>query len=110
MSHFDRAPLVPYFEKWDEVKTLIKEYYDEKDQRVIPLMEEAIANYGALLALGGHEDNRAGEPVYLLQALNGEERFEFVQARIKSHYAFIQLDALYTETSKKVARLAVRKN
>lgn len=108
MSHFDRAQLVPYFEKWDEVKPLIEQYYGEKDRRVLPLMKEAIENYSTLLSLGGKEGNSVGKQVYVLQALNGEERFEFIQARIDSHYACIQLDALYTETKKKAARLAVR--
>lgn len=109
MSQFDRAQLVPYFEKWEEVKPIIEQYYDEKDRRFLPLMEEAIENYSMLLSLGGKEENRVGEQVPVLQALNGEERFEFIQVRINSHYAFIQLDALYTETKKKAARLAVRK-
>ena len=46
----------------------------------------------------------------ILLPLNGEERFQFVKDRINSHYAYIQLDALYTETKKKAARLSVRKS
>lgn len=109
MTHFNQVQLIPFFEKWDEVKPLIEKYYDEKDCRVLPLMEEAIENYSILLALGGKEENRVGKQVFVLQALNGEERFKFIQMRINSHYACIQLDALYTETKKKAARLAVRK-
>lgn len=109
MSHFDRAQLTPYFERWDELKPFIEQYYNEKNRRVVPLMEEAIENYSMLLSLGGKERDRVGNQVYILQALNGVERFEFIQSRINSHYAFIQLDALYMETKKKVARLAIRK-
>ena len=50
-------------------------------------------------------DDRKGKVVYILLPLNGEERFEFVKDKISSHYAHIQLDALFTETKKKVARL-----
>ena len=54
-------------------------------------------------------NERNGKLDTLLLPLNGEERFEFVKDRITSHYAYIQLDALYTETKKKAARLFVMK-
>ena len=70
----------------------------------------AIENYSELLEHGGKVvDDRKGKIVYTLLPLNGEERFEFVKDKISSHYAYIQLDALYTETKKKVARLSIQK-
>ena len=73
-------------------------------------MEIAIRDYEELLEYGGSEiNNRTGKMEALLLPLNGEERFQFVKDRIASHYAYIQLDALYTETKKKAARLFVMK-
>ena len=73
-------------------------------------MDVAIDNYNELLEHGGNEfDDRKGKVVYTLFPLNGEERFEFVKDKISSHYAYIQLDALFTETKKKVARLSIQK-
>ena len=67
-------------------------------------------NYSELLEIGGKVyDERKEKVVYTLLPLNGEERFEFVKDKIASHYAFVQLDALFTETKKKVARLAIQK-
>ena len=66
-----------------------------------------IVNY--LSMVGKLVDDRKGKIVYTLLPLNGEERFEFVKDKISSHYAYIQLDALFTETKKKVARLSIQK-
>lgn len=107
MNHFDRDNLAPYFKKWDSVKTEIESLYNEKDKQVVILMKIAIDNYMELLDYGGKELNdRTGKEKHILLPLNGEERFEFINKRIKSHYAYIQLEALYTETKKKSARLS----
>ena len=74
------------------------------------MMEEAIRDYEELLQRGGEIlDERKGKMINTLLPLNGEERFQFVKDKISSHYAFVQLDALYTETKKKVARLSLMK-
>ncbi len=96
--------------KWETAKEEIRVLYDQKDKTAIQLMEIAIEDYTKLLAYGGNELNRqSGEEVPVLLPLNGHERFNFIKERIQSHYAFIQLDALYEETRKKAARLSVMK-
>ena len=109
-NRFDKELFSPYFEHWQQVREEIEACYEQKDRRAVELMESAIVNYSELLELGGTTlDDCKGEAVFVLLPLNGEERFEFVRAKITSHYAFVQLDALVSETKKKVARLAIQK-
>jgi hypothetical protein len=110
LNRFSKELLAPHFDKWDLVKEKIEKLYDLKDKEAITYMEHAIHDYIELLEYGGSELNeRTGKFDALLLPLNGEERLQFVKDRIASHYAFIQLDALYTETKKKAARLFVMK-
>ena len=110
MNRFSKTHTAAHFEKWDAVKDRIEKLYQEKDKEAIKLMEIAISDYAELLEYGGEELNEhTGEYVEVLMPLNGTERFDFVKERIQSHYAHIQLNALYDETKKKAARLSVMK-
>ena len=110
MNRLSKEHLAPHYEKWEAVKDNIEKLYEVRDQEAIKLMEIAINDYTRLLEYGGKEINeRTGKRKYILLPLNGDERFSFIKDRINSHYAHIQLDALYEETRKKAARLAVMK-
>lgn len=110
MNRFSKEYLTAHYEKWDAVKEKIERLYDVRDSEAVKLMEIAINDYTKLLEYGGKELNeRTGKNKYILLPLNGDERFNFIKDRINSHYAHIQLDALYEETKKKAARLAVMK-
>lgn len=108
VNRFDKNLILPYFEKWESLRDRIERCYDQKDRQAVLLMKTAIGNYSELLEYGGKELNeRSSKMDYVLHPLNGHERFEFVKAKIDSHYAYVQLDALYTEARKKAARLAI---
>lgn len=108
MSNFDKDETKPYFEKWESISAEIEKLYEDKDQQAIDLMLQAISNYEALLAYGGKVKNPQTEKEeYVLMPLNGIERLIFIKERIQSHYAHVQLNMLYAEMKKKVARLAV---
>jgi hypothetical protein len=110
VNRINKELLAPYFDQWDTVRHQIEAFYDQKNHQAVELMNVAIENYSELLEHGGKlVDDRKGKIVYTLLPLNGEERFEFVKDKISSHYAYIQLDALFTETKKKVARLSIQK-
>lgn len=110
VNHIDKELLIAYFNQWETMRDKIEAFYDQKDQQAVELMGLAIENYSELLDKGGKVyDERKEKVVYTLIPLNGEERFEFVKDKISSHYAYIQLDALFTETKKKVARLSIQK-
>jgi len=110
VNRFSKEYLTTHYEKWEAVKHNIEKFYDVRDPEAVRLMEIAIDDYTKLLEYGGKEINeRTGKSKYILLPLNGDERFNFIKDRINSHYAHIQLDALYEETKKKAARLAVMK-
>lgn len=110
MNPFSKAYTAPHFEKWDAVKEKIEKLYAEKNSEAVELMQVAINDYTNLLEYGGQELNeRTGKRVAILLPLNGTERLDFIKERINSHYAYIQLNALYDETKKKAARLSVMK-
>lgn len=99
----DRALL---FHQWDTMKDEIKELYAEQDKQAVPLMEQAIARYEQIVSSKGKTFNKAQQvEEYVLDPLNGKERLAFIKARINSHYAYIQLEMLYIELRKKIARL-----
>lgn len=109
-NRINKELLAPYFDQWETVRDQIEVLYSQNDNQAVELMNVAIENYSELLERGGNVlDERKGKVVYTLLPLNGEERFEFVKDKISSHYAHIQLDALFTETKKKVARLSIQK-
>ncbi|WP_432355152.1 YpoC family protein [Sporosarcina sp. A2] len=94
--------IMPYFEKWDVLKLEIQRRYDEKEESALEWMAIAIENYEELLkvsAPAGGTDRRTK-----MEPLNGEERLQFVKDKVISPFALIQLNLLYTELRKKVAR------
>ena len=108
MNRFSKKHTAAHFEKWDAVQERIETLYQEKNPEAIKLMENAILDYAELLEYGGKQLNeQTGEYEEVLLPLNGTERFNFIKERIQSHYAHIQLNALYEETKKKAARLSV---
>jgi hypothetical protein len=102
LTHYSELLQSPAFEQWDQVRNEIEQLYVNQDKKAMQLMKVAIQSYTELLESGGVEQGK-----FVCQPLNGEERIQFVQEKIASHYAFVQLDALYTEVKKKIARLAV---
>lgn len=110
VNRLDKDLLAPYFERWDSVKDSIENLYSNRDEKAKALMSDAIDNYCNLLECGGKEINeRTGSSEFVLLPLNGNDRFEFIKERINSHYAHVQLSALYLESKKKAARLYVMK-
>lgn len=110
MSHFSKESLAVYLASWGKNKDEISELYNEGDRNAAAKLQEMIVCYENLLAYGGDEIHpQSGQKQPILLPLNGEERLTFIKKQIHSHYAFIQLAALFDETKKKAARLAVIK-
>ncbi len=93
------------------MKEKIEEAYEQKDSRAINMMEKAIDNYSAMLGAFLPDDSSVhGEITSSIEPLNGKERLQFIRSKITGHFAYVQLDALYTEAMKKaVSRLAMKK-
>lgn len=90
------------------MKVLIEEAYKQRDPEVANLMDKAVENYLAML--GSFLPLHSSIPTSSIEPLNGEERLQFIRNKLAAHFAFVQLDALYTEAMKKaVSQLAMKK-
>jgi hypothetical protein len=100
-----------YWNTWLGMKEEIEEAYQRKDPSVVARMEKAIENYS--LMLESFLINNLSDPsgsLSSIEPLNGKERLHFIHTKIASHFAYVQLNALYTEAMKKaVSRLAMKK-
>ncbi|MFC6038562.1 YpoC family protein [Paenisporosarcina macmurdoensis] len=97
-------------QQWFAVKDRIQNAYEQKDQNVHKHMLVAIELYQKLLV-------EASETVvfdsvelknYEVLPLNGEERFEFIVTQPSHYAAYRQLNELFEETTKKMARLRIQ--
>jgi len=98
------------FEEWEYLKKIILEAHVMRNSDMKTPMHKAIALYENLLSLVSTD--RAFEPLrlkeYEVLPLNGEERFLFIIRKPGHYAAFCQLDGLFEETRKKIARLRVK--
>lgn len=98
------ATVLKRLQQWDDVKEEIKQKYADRDASVHALLHEQIENYETLVTLGGTFWNEAREEEwYVFGPLNEAERIKFVKDKYKSHYAYVQLNALFDELRKKAA-------
>lgn len=93
------------------MKGKIGNAYRLKSPEAADMMEIGIENYLAMLQSFMDVDpsctDRNSESI---EPMNGKERLEFIRGKIEGHFAFVQMDALYTEAMKKaVSRLAMQK-
>jgi hypothetical protein len=96
--------------QWLAVKDRIQNAYEQKDKDVHSHMLVAIELYRKLLV-------EASETVvfdsvelknYEVLPLNGEERFKFIVTQPSHYAAYRQLNELFEETTKKIARLRIQ--
>jgi hypothetical protein len=100
-----------FWNTWLDMKEEIKRAYQRKDPSVAALMKKALENYSLMLEsfLIDNPSDPSGS-ISLIEPLNGKERLHFIHMKIASHFAYVQLNALYTEAMKKaVSRLAMKK-
>src|SRR3954471_11890334 len=100
--------LYSFWNNWMDMKEEIERSYQRKDPLAVVLMEKAIENY--LLMIESFLPSKPSIARSSIEPLNGKERLQFIREKITAHFAYIQLDALYTEAMKKaVSRLATKK-
>lgn len=93
------------------MKDGIEDAYRRKDSKAVNMMDEAIDNYLAMLGSFLCVDSLGqGDSTSSIEPLNGKERLQFILSKKTGHFAYVQLDALYTEAMKKaVSRMAMKK-
>lgn len=93
------------------MKDDIEDAYKRRNPEAAEMLDKAIENYLAML--GSFQEDVSlglGYSTSLIEPLNGRERLQFIIRKREGHFAYIQLDALYTEAMKKaVSQLAMKK-
>ena len=97
-------------QNWSAVKDRIQICYEQKDKDVQSLMLLAIELYQTLLVEASETDefNLNELKNYEVLPLNGDERFQFVVNQPHHYAAYRQLNELFEETRKKIARLRIQ--
>ncbi|MFC5559681.1 YpoC family protein [Ureibacillus thermophilus] len=102
----------PYFQKWDKLSKEIYQAHDERNREMAQnLMEQGIALFEELMVKASDTDSEKLEfhEAYEAMPLNGLERFQFIKARPGQYACYVQLDELFKEVKKRLARLRVQK-
>ncbi|MCM3637661.1 hypothetical protein M3152_08000 [Sporosarcina luteola] len=104
-----KALLYSCWNNWLDMKERIEEAYKQKSPEAANLIDIAIGNYMEMLGLFMNTESSSID-VSLIEPLNGIERLQYIRTKRAGHFAYVQLDALYSEAMKKaVSRLAMIK-
>ncbi|SOC19847.1 hypothetical protein SAMN05880501_11169 [Ureibacillus xyleni] len=100
----------PYFEKWDQISALIHEAHSNRSNNTKPLMEQGIALFEqCVIDCSDVEDSSMNEKEqYEVLPINGMERILFIKARPAQYACYRQLDELFKELKKRLARLRIK--
>lgn len=95
----------PYFAEWNRLSAELMELHSLRDKRSKELTRAGTELYAQLLAHCREALQDKG-----FEPLNGSERLAFVAASPATYAAFRQLDELFTELKKTVARKRIELN
>ncbi|MDN4493833.1 YpoC family protein [Ureibacillus aquaedulcis] len=100
----------PYFEQWNELSSLIHKAHDLRNGEAKSLMDEGIQlfenciiNCSETTSLSILESEE-----YEVLPINGMERLQFIKMRPGQYACFRQLDELFKELKKRLARLRIK--
>lgn len=99
------------YDEWKLLSEKISEANKSRDVSVKPLMLSGISLYENLLVSISEVKDFQVQDIhqYEVLPLNGEERFRFISSQPAHYVSYIQLNELFNETKKKIARLTLKK-
>lgn len=99
-----------WFATWEEMERAIRTLHTARDKAVVHKMHEAIRHYEQFILHVSNTTNEAIEAThtYDCMPINGTERFLFIQAKPGQYACYRQLDELFKETKKRMARLRIQ--
>lgn len=109
LVNIQKEKVEPFFEKWESLRLTIHEMHENRNKEVRSLMEQGITLYEQLILFASGQDTNFVLDEYEVLPINGIERLQFVKARPGQFASFRQLDELFKETKKRIARLRVQK-
>lgn len=111
MEAIEREKVQYFVDRWEDMKVDLYSLYAMREDSVREQMVEAISLYYELLRHSHGLSQLNMNEISQLEALplNGEERLQFIERSPGLYASFKQLDELFNETIKKLARLRVQK-
>ncbi|CAM5181708.1 YpoC-like domain-containing protein OS=Ureibacillus acetophenoni OX=614649 GN=SAMN05877842_103294 PE=4 SV=1 [Ureibacillus acetophenoni] len=110
-ANIQKEVVDPLFLEWESLSQQIHQAHDERNGLAHTLMEQGIALYERLIVKTSSDSSEElieGED-YEVLPLNGKERLSFIKARPGQYACYRQLDELFKETKKRLARLRLKK-
>lgn len=101
----------PLFSEWDTLSIQIHDAHSARNGLANELMAKGIALYEKLIVITANQTPTEiiTNEEYEVLPINGMERLQFIKARPGQYACYRQLDELFKETKKKLARLRVKK-
>ncbi|ANU10697.1 hypothetical protein A1A1_09526 [Planococcus antarcticus DSM 14505] len=94
-----KEQLDPHFLKWDRIAVDLAKLHSQRDKRAKDAIQEGLKVYTHLLA---HCRDALKDEEF--EPLNGSERLSFVEDSAGTYAAYRQLDKLFAELKKTIAR------
>lgn len=108
--HASKENLRLFQSSWNELKEKLTTAFSEKNTNKNDLMREAIELYHSFINTFSKDDSIVPNNGMDIRPLNDVERLRFIEGKMSGSFAFIQLEALFSEAMKKAAsQLAMRK-
>ena len=109
-THAKKEHLSDLLHQWSTLREAIQEAFKMKTSNTHQQMNIGIKLYQDLLVQVSESDSFDQEELkdYEILPLNGQERYTFIIMNSNRYSAFCQLNELFDETNKKIARLRIK--
>jgi hypothetical protein len=100
----------PYFEQWNHLSEQIHHAHDKRSGEALVLMEQGIALFEQCIVDCSEAKDQSIllDGQYDVMPINGMERLLFIKARPGQYACYRQLDELFKELKKRLARLRIK--
>lgn len=100
----------PFFTRWQELSILIHQAHDQRNDEARSLMEKGILLFEQCILTCSEMEQQAFIEMeeYEVLPINGMERLLFIKARPGQYACYRQLDELFKELKKRLARLRIK--
>jgi len=100
----------PYFEQWLDLSTRIHQAHELRNGEAKALMDQGILLFENCILYCSDTPSKSIEESeeYEVLPLNGMERLQFIKTRPGQYACFRQLDELFKELKKRLARLRIK--
>ncbi|RHW39287.1 hypothetical protein D1B33_00075 [Lysinibacillus yapensis] len=106
----DKEIVEPFFEQWQNLSAKIYQSHEVRDGQAKSLMEQGIELFERCVVHCSDTSETAvsEREEYEVLPINGKERLQFIKARPGQYACYRQLDELFKELKKRLARLRLK--